>query len=127
MVAAIVTVALFYVEWYYILTAAVFMGGRWAFAEEFFPEDNWLFNGPYSRWYIVAIPVPLLYLGLFFVPWLQLGVAAGVAGVTVAAQLRPHRRRGRVIRWATFGLSLILAAVCGLMLWSQPTATPRIP
>jgi hypothetical protein len=126
MVAAIVTVALFYVEWYYILTAAVFMGGSWAVTEEFFPEDNWLFNGPYSRWYIVAIPVPLLYFGLFLFPWLQLGVAAGVAGVAVAAQLRPSRRGGRVIRGATFGLSLILAAVCGLMLWWQPTPTPRI-
>ena len=59
-------------------------------------EENWLFNGPYSRWYTAAVLVPLLYLGFFFLPWPQLG--RGCRCVAVAAQLRPERRRGHVIR-----------------------------
>jgi hypothetical protein len=76
-----------------------------------FPEQwrRWAGN-----WAVVGLAAAVT---LWLVTWtslLQLGVAVGVAGATATVQLRPQRSW---VRWTAAGVSVCLAAGCGLALW----------
>lgn len=67
-----------------------------------------------GNWAVVGLAAAVT---LWLVTWtstLELGVAVGVAGAAAAVQLWPERSW---VRWTAAGVSVCLAAGCGLALW----------